>query len=106
MVLVYLEDVRDAKEVPGLNRLEYSVQEGYLNPTVEADEAAYALMYYYVCAPLLRKVKSSKSPLEMNKYYTWTIEKLKKWSEDPTGLVQELTCYGRMPLVQRFICST
>jgi hypothetical protein len=33
MVLVYLEDVRDAKEVPGLNRLEYSVQEGYLNPT-------------------------------------------------------------------------
>jgi hypothetical protein len=54
MVLVYLEDVRDAKEVPGLNRLEYSVQEGYLNPTVEAKEAAYALMYYYVCAPLLR----------------------------------------------------
>jgi hypothetical protein len=41
MVLVYLEDVRDAKEVPGLNRLEYSVQEGYLNPTVEAEEAAY-----------------------------------------------------------------
>jgi hypothetical protein len=36
-----LEDVRDAKEVPGLNRLEYSVQEGYLNPTVEAEEAAY-----------------------------------------------------------------
>jgi hypothetical protein len=77
MVLVYLEDVRDAKEVPGLNRLEYSVQEGYLNPTVEAEEAAYALMYYYVCAPLLRKAKSSKSPLEMNKYYTWTIDKLK-----------------------------
>ena len=44
-------------------------------------------MYYYVCAPLLRKAKSSKSPLEMNKYYTWTIDKLKIWSEDPTGLV-------------------
>jgi hypothetical protein len=43
MVLVYLEDVRDAKEVPGLNRLEYSVQEGYLNPTVEAEEAASIL---------------------------------------------------------------
>lgn len=44
MVLLYLEDVRDGKKVPGLNRLEYSVQEGYLNPQVEAEEAAYALM--------------------------------------------------------------
>ena len=38
-----------------------------------------SVLHYYA--------KSSKSPLEMNKYYTWTIDKLKKWSEDPTGLV-------------------
>lgn len=34
MVLLFLEDIRDAKENPGLNRLEQSVQQGYLDPDI------------------------------------------------------------------------
>ncbi|CAC5379953.1 unnamed protein product [Mytilus coruscus] len=76
-----MEDIKDAKETPGLNRLEYSVQQGYLNTTTVTEEIAFALMYVYVCAPLMQKAKSTKSPLEMNGYYEMTIfvAKLQEW---------------------------
>ena len=87
IVLMYLEDIKDAKETPGLNRLEYSVQQGYLNTTTVTEEIAFALMYFYVCSPLMQKAKSTKSPLEMNGFYEMTIAKLQEWSVDPSGLI-------------------
>lgn len=87
IVLMFLEDIKDAKENPGLNRLEFSVQQGYLNNTIVTEEIAFALMYYYVCSPLMQKAKSVKSPLEMNIFYELTVAKLDKWTNDPTGLV-------------------
>jgi hypothetical protein len=62
MVLLFLEDIRDAKENPGLNRLEQSVQQGYLDRDIQAEEAAFALLYYELCARLLQKAKSVQSP--------------------------------------------
>lgn len=41
IVLMYFEDVRDAKENPGLNRLEFSVQQGYLNETILTEEILF-----------------------------------------------------------------
>ncbi|CAC5379937.1 unnamed protein product [Mytilus coruscus] len=87
IVLMYLEDIKDAKETPGLNRLEYSVQQGYLNTTTVTEEIVFALMYFYVCSPLMQKAKSTKSPLEMNGYYEMTIAKLQEWRIDPSGLI-------------------
>jgi len=87
MVLLFLEDIRDAKEIPGLNRLEQSVQQGYLDPDIQAEEAAFALLYYELCAPLLQKAKSVQSPLEMNQYYLAAVTKLDLWSKDPTEVL-------------------
>lgn len=87
MVLLFLEDIRDAKENPGLNRLEQSVQQGYLDPDIQAEEAAFALLYYELCARLLQKAKSVQSPLEMNQYYLADVTKLDLWSNDPTEVL-------------------
>ncbi|KAL3852200.1 hypothetical protein ACJMK2_015873 [Sinanodonta woodiana] len=87
MVLMFLEDIKDAKDNPGLNRLEYSVQQGYLNDNVQAEEIAFSILYFYLCAPLLQKAKSVKSPLEMNEYYASAVGKLENWCRDPSGLV-------------------
>ncbi|KAL3860428.1 hypothetical protein ACJMK2_010552 [Sinanodonta woodiana] len=87
MVLIFLEDIKDAKDNPGLNRLEYSVQQGYLNDNVQAEEIAFSILYFYLCAPLLQKAKTVKSPLEMNQYYASAVRKLGDWCRDPSGLV-------------------
>jgi len=52
MVLLFLEDIRDAKEIPILNRLEQAVQQGYLDPNVQAEEAAFALLYFELCTTI------------------------------------------------------
>lgn len=87
MVLLFLEDIRDVKEIPGLNRLEQAVQQGYLDPNVQAEEAAFALLYFELCAPLLSKAKTANSPLDMNSYYLAAVMKLDHWSNDPTELI-------------------
>jgi hypothetical protein len=55
IMLLFLEDIRDAKENPGLNRLEQSVQQGYLDPDIQAEEAAFTLLYsrYISCIHLV-----------------------------------------------------
>ncbi|KAL3847117.1 hypothetical protein ACJMK2_018047 [Sinanodonta woodiana] len=87
MVLIFLEDIKDANDNTGLNRLEYSVQQGYLNDNVQADEIAFSILYAYLCAPLLQKAKTVKSPLEMNQYYASAVGTLGDWCRDPSGLV-------------------
>ena len=49
IVLLFLEDIRDAKENPGLNRLEQFVQQGYLDPDIQPEEAAFITNYVLRC---------------------------------------------------------
>ena len=87
IVLLFLEDICDAKENPGHNRLEQSVQQGYLDPDIQDEEAAFAPLYYELCAPLLQRAKSVQSPLEMNQYYLADVTRLDLWSNDPTEVL-------------------
>jgi hypothetical protein len=87
MILVYLESLRDAKDKVGLNKLEASVMQGYLDPTVEAELAAFAIIFYHVCHPILIKAKGAKSPLEMNWYYKTALRKLGQYADDPSDLL-------------------
>lgn len=53
---MFLEDIKDAKENPGLNPLDFSVQQGYLNNTIVTEEIAFALII--MCALRLCKKPS------------------------------------------------
>ncbi|XP_070547226.1 germ cell nuclear acidic protein-like isoform X1 [Ptychodera flava] len=81
---MFLLDVRDVKGA--WNKLESSVYEGYLDRKILAEERTYGILYYEVLLPLLAKCKGAKSPLEMNKHYAYTIQKLHHWSENADGL--------------------
>lgn len=74
--MIYLQDVKDSKANPCLNRLEQSIHAGYLQKDIESEEVAFAIMYYRVCAPLLAKAKNAKSPLVMNWFYEAAIDAL------------------------------
>jgi hypothetical protein len=78
-----LEDIHDAKETAGINRLEWAVQQGYLKQTVQREETAFALMYYEACAPLIQLAKTVTSPLEMNPFHLSAIQNWIHGAETP-----------------------
>ena len=86
---MYLEALRDSKDKVGLNKLEASVLQSYMDPAVEAELAAFGILFFHVCHPLLIKAKGAKSPLELNWYYKTAVRKLGQYSDDPSDLISE-----------------
>ncbi|KAK7109245.1 hypothetical protein V1264_013320 [Littorina saxatilis] len=89
--MVYLEALKDGKATAGWNRLEHSVWQGYLDETVLAELCAFALMFFFVCQPLLSRAKVAKSPLEMNFFYLTAVQKLSFYAEHSEALLSEDT---------------
>ncbi|XP_021351868.1 uncharacterized protein LOC110449368 [Mizuhopecten yessoensis] len=55
--------------------------------SVQVEEAASALLNFHVCFPLLIQAKLANSPLDMDVYNQCAVNKLERWSRDPSGLI-------------------
>ena len=86
-IISFLETVRDSKDVPSFNKIESSVYSGYFDKKIVAEECAFAIMYSEICCPLMVKVKSAVSPLSMNPFYQYAVNKMKEWGNDASGLL-------------------
>jgi hypothetical protein len=87
IVLLYLNHLRDSKEKVGLNKLELSVQAGYLDEDTEVELIAFAILFFFVCQPLLRKAKGAPDALYMDWYYRTVIRKLAQYADNPAELL-------------------